>query len=174
MKPIVVFDVESVGLHGDGFAVGAVVLDLDTGERLEEMYAGYVPSLDLCQVNDKWVAENVIPALPEPTAEDNTEVQAVFWKFWRGWADQGAMLLADCAWPVEANFLSECLGLDWPYTEWQGPYPLLDLSSVLFAYGKNPIGSFDRRPDELPAHNPLNDARQSARVLYETIKRHGR
>jgi len=179
MKPIVVFDVESVGLHGVGFAVGAVVLDLETGERVEEFYAAFDPQRDEHwhvsedRRNWPWVEENVLPTLPVPpfTHFASHECYSAFWRFWRKWAEQGALMAADCAWPVEASFLSECASYEWNRREWEGPYPLLDLSSVLFAYGLNPIGTFDRLPDELPAHNPLNDARQSARVLYETMRR---
>ena len=178
MKPIVVMDVESVGLHGIGFAVGAVVIDTEAGTTHEEFYAAFDPRWDEdWNVSEDvknwgWVQENVMPALPVPqfTHNHSYECYTAFWVFWRKWAKQGAMLLADCAWPVEARFLAACTEYEWGKREWEGPYPLLDLSSILFAYGQNPIGTFDRLPNELPVHNPLNDARQSARILLEVLR----
>ena len=56
--------------------------------------------------------------------------------------------------------------------EWQGPYPLHDLASVLLALGADALAVAERRPNELPAHHPLMDARQSARQLVECLKTH--
>ena len=54
--------------------------------------------------------------------------------------------------------------------EWQGPYPLHDLASVILALGGNALELTERLPDELPAHHPLMDARQSARQLVACLK----
>jgi hypothetical protein len=92
-------------------------------------------------------------------------------KFWAFWADakrSGALLVTDCGWPVETNFLNQCINDD-NERAWDGPYPLIDLSSILLAAGQDPIGEFPRYATEIPAHNPLSDARQSARVLIETL-----
>ena len=80
--------------------------------------------------------------------------------------------MADCAWPVEANFLSACVKLNHKEREWQGPYPLHDLASVLLALGADALAVTERLPDELPAHHPLMDARQSARQLVACLKAH--
>jgi hypothetical protein len=42
-------------------------------------------------------------------------------------------------------------------------YPIL-------ALGRDPLATNERLPDELPAHNPLCDARQSARLLIEALR----
>src|SRR5439155_4179999 len=97
------------------------------------------------------------------------QVRDSFWQKWQQWKEQGALLVADCCWPVEARFLAACVD-DFPIArEWQGPYPLHDLASILLAHGKDPVGKFERRPDELPEHNPKADAMQSARILIETL-----
>lgn len=166
---IVVFDVESLGLHGAGFAVGAVVLDGD-GKRVEEFYAACPPELESAPAATReWLEANVVPHL-RVTKPSFRALQDAFWAFWRRWADQGAVLLADCAWPVEANFLSACVRGDMEAREWQGPYPLLDLAPILWAKGIDPTGTTERLPDELPVHDPLADARQSARLLLEALK----
>ena len=165
-----VFDVESIGLHGEGFAVAWVVVDR-SGQRFDEGCLSCDPSL--CVGTDEsraWVDENV-PTLARTNATKQ-HLRNTFWHAWRYWADRGAVLVADCAWPVEANFLSACIRLNHAEREWQGPYPLHDLASVLLAIGADPLAvATDRLPDELPAHHPLMDARQSARQLLECLNR---
>lgn len=166
-----VFDVESVGLHGEGFAVGYVVVDTNSnkpsqfiGERLLVCPPTYATGND---GGRKWIAGNV-PDMPLNCSTPR-DVRTQFWAHWELWREQGARLLADCAWPVEARFLAQCVDDDSARTL-GGPYPLLDLSSILLAYGMDPTTVFYREPDELPPHNPLNDARQSARLLLEHIR----
>ena len=129
---------------------------------------------DLCAGTDEsrlWVNENVPPL--EVTSPTPQHLRNAFWHQWRYWADQGAVLVADCAWPVEANFLSACVRLNHAEREWQGPYPLHDLASVMLALGRDPTATHARLPNELPAHHPLHDARQSARLLLEALSTRG-
>ncbi len=162
-----VFDVESIGLHGDGFAVAWVVVNR-AGLRMGE---GCIACpRDLCAGTDEsrlWVDANVPPL--EVTSPTPQHLRNTFWHEWRHWADAGAVLVADCAWPVEAHFLAQCVKLNHKEREWQGPYPLHDLASVMLALGRDPLATSDRLPDELPAHHPLHDARQSARLLIEAL-----
>ena len=37
--------------------------------------------------------------------------------------------------------------------------------------GMDPMATYDRLPAELPRHDPLADARQSARLLVEALRR---
>lgn len=167
VEKFMVFDVESIGLHGDGFAVAWVVVNRE-GERLGE--GCMACPRDLCAGTDEsrlWVDENVPPL--EVTSPTPQHLRNTFWHEWRHWADQGAVLVADCAWPVEANFLSACVRLNHTEREWQGPYPLHDLASVLLALGAEALSVTERLPDELPAHHPLMDARQSARQLVACL-----
>lgn len=165
--PLFVFDVESVGLHGEGFAVGIVVIGED-GSTLFEGIAACPPESCFGDNEDmKWVLENV---KVETTHGYSDGVRYFFWTAWREWADKGASCWADCLWPVEAKFLEACIADDPKRRNWEGPYPFFDISTLLLAAGKNPLENFNRKPNELPAHNPLNDARQSARILYELIK----
>jgi hypothetical protein len=162
-----VFDVESIGLHGEGFAVAWVVITR-MGERLGEGCLSCDPGLaDGTDESRGWVGENVPPLyITSPTIQ---HLRNTFWHEWRHWAGQGAVLVADCAWPVEANFLSACVRLNHSEREWQGPYPLHDLASVLLALGADALAVTERLPDELPAHHPLMDARQSARQLVAAL-----
>jgi hypothetical protein len=165
-KLFMVFDVESIGLHGDGFAVGYVVVDA-TGKELAS--ARYSCPPDVASGSDEaraWVAEN-IPSF-QPTNTSPPEVRAEFWDDWREWSDK-ALLFADCLWPVEARFLAQCVDDAPASREWQGPYPFFEIASVLLAAGKNPTDTFERLPTEIPRHDPLADARQSARLLIENL-----
>lgn len=163
-----VFDVESIGLHGEGFAVGYVVVNR-AGETLAEDTMACDPAhAGGTLTNREWVAANV-PAMaydhPTPAA-----VRHAFWNRWMRWKEKGAVLVADCCWPVEARFLAACVD-DFRAREWEGPYPLHDLASVLLALGRDPLATNERLPNEKPAHHPLNDARQSARLLVAAIAR---
>ena len=163
-----VIDVESVGLHGEGLAVGWVVIERQGRRTLAdgisvatEIYRGWgVPD---------WVRENVIPNLPPPTHPDAASLRADFWKLWRHWQARNAVLAADVPWPVEARFLAACVDDDRETREFQGPYPLLDIASVRLARGLDPLASEARWRSELPEHNPLADARQSARLLLDAL-----
>jgi hypothetical protein len=164
-----VFDVESIGLHGEGFAVGWIVVG-------SKNPLGYVKSGCYCcppqqakgtDGNRLWVAQNV-PVM-EPTHASPREVRDAFWAEWVDWKNEGAVLVADCCWPVEARFLAACVDDDPQAREWEGPYPLHDLASVLLALGRDPLATNERMPGELPVHHPLADALQSARLLLDAI-----
>jgi hypothetical protein len=176
-----VFDVESIGLHGQGFAVGWVVVNR-MGVELE---ANRLACNPIAAAGDKegreWVAANV-PPIPVSRLDHMTpelaEMFAIkspggvrygFWSRWLHWKGQGAVLAADCCWPVEARFLVECVEDDPVARRWLGPYPLIDIASIRLAKGLDPLGTEERRPDELPVHDPLADARQSARLLIEAL-----
>lgn len=176
-EKFMVFDVESVGLHGEGFAVGYVVVDR-TGMRLaESVYACDPITCVGTEEGRAWVAANVPPMLITHKTAD--ALRNHFWADWMRWKSEGATLAADVPWPVEARFLAACIddarprirgGMAKSDREWEGPYPLIDIASVRLAAGFNPMESGDRLDDESPVHHPLFDARQSARLLIEALK----
>jgi len=158
------FDVESIGLHGEGFAVGYVLIDDGV-----EQYAGYVavdPAIARGPVESRqWVAENVPHIVP--SHDSLVQMRNAFWDHLQAAKAEGAIILSDCGWPVEANFLSACVA-DQPETRtWQGPYPLVDVSALVVATGGDPTATRERFPSELPAHHPVSDARQSARIWMQ-------
>ena len=164
-----VFDVESVGLHGEGFAVGWTVIDA-TGNRIASAQYACHPDRAAGDDDDrKWLAANI----PVPRQGYNcSSPRAVRDEFWRAWVyamSKGAMLAADCSWPVEANFLRQCVADDPATRKWAGPYPLIDVASVRLAAGLDPLATCERLPNEMPAHDPLCDAVQSARLLIEAM-----
>lgn len=162
-----VFDCESIGLHGETFAVGYVVVRSE-GEELERAcWACYPDEAKGSYEGRRWVKENV--PLIERTYAGPKYVRRAFWEAWLRWKEKGALLCADCAWPVEARFLAACVDDDPPVRNWKGPYPLHDLASLRLAAGFDPLAIEERLPYELPVHNPLADALQSARLLVETL-----
>jgi hypothetical protein len=163
-----VFDVESIGLHGEGFAVAWVVIHGD-GRTITE--ACYSCDPGLARGDDEgrsWVAANVtLPPLGR--LRSPREIRDEFWRSWLYAREIKEVLVADCAWPVEARFLAACVDDDPEVRRWQGPYPLHDLVSIRLAAGLDPLTTAGRLPEELPEHNPLCDARQSARLLVEAL-----
>lgn len=121
-----VFDVESIGLHGEGFAVGYVVVQED-GKMLEEGVFSCRPDKAQGSEGDReWVAQNV-PVLPCKEVE-----------------------------PSEVR-------------EWEGPYPLHEIATLMLAAGRDQMSADKRIEGETPQHHPLHDARQSARLLLECL-----
>lgn len=162
-----VFDVESIGLHGEGFAVAYVVVN-HSGQVLEEACLSCDPWKSKGKIDNRnWVMEH-IPYL-NITNENPIHLRSIFWKAWHKWKGLNAFLVSDCGWPVEARFLCDAVDDSLQEREWDGPYPLLDLGSILFAKGMNPLESNTRLPEELPEHHPLMDARQSARLLLDAL-----
>lgn len=162
-----VFDVESAGLYGEGFAVGYAVVDRE-GTLLDDGYFGAPFETVECPKHDHdWVATNVLPHLPEPNCKDPEEVRSRFWSEWVRWRGE-ATPAADVPYPVETAFVRACV-LQRPQYQLIAPYPLIDVASVLLAAGDDPIGTYARLPSELPAHHPTADAKQSARLMIEAL-----
>lgn len=147
--PLMVFDVESIGLHGEGFAVGYIVVH--HGAVLSEHLLCVHPDTAIGQPQSRqWVMENVWPQLlGAPLMPAMTALREAFWAAWDAHRLRGGQLMADCPWPVEANFLGACIAQDPGDRYWKGPYPLLDAQS-LRTYGR-------ARPTE-DVHHPLRDA----------------
>lgn len=171
-KTFFVFDVESVGLHGEGFAVAGGVLHYPLGVYDETFCFACPPADALGSAADReWVDKNV-PALDCQFATTE-EVRAAFWVQWTAAKVlfPGILMVAECLWPVEAGFVEACICDDIETRNWEGPYPFHEIASIMFAAGMDPMATYDRLPSELPKHDPLADARQSARLLTEALSR---
>jgi hypothetical protein len=161
-----VFDVESVGLHGEGFAYGFVVVRAD-GAHFDSGWRACDPNDARGTADDRaWIAAN-LPMLP-PEAHSPGAVREYFWERWEHWKAKGALLVADCAWPVEARFLAACIDDSLTDRKFAGPYPLHELASFMAAAGLDPMAEYPRLPGE-ERHHPLGDARQSARLLLQAL-----
>lgn len=162
MKSFFVFDVESVGLHGEGFAVGGGVFLENGALRWGFCLACPIDEAEGLIADRQWVKEN-IPVLAL-THHGTKGLRMDFWKYWEKAKRGGSIMAADCLWPVEANFISACIRDDAQRLA-DGPYPFLEIASFLQAAGMDPIGTYNRTSSELPKHNPYCDAVQSARIL---------
>lgn len=162
-----VIDVEAVGLHGEGFAVGWVLVTI-TGEELACRRLSCPPEhADGAPSDLEWVSEHC--QWDGHTHATPAQVRQAFWLDWMDAKARGAVMVADCAWPVEARFLLACVRAGGGDRTWDGPYPLHDVATARLAAGLDPLGTENRRPDEMPAHDPLADARQSARLFIEAL-----
>lgn len=192
---LMMLDVESVGLQGEGFAVGLSVYDLVHGREVDQGFAWAHPDAAHGTTDGReWVAKHVLPHFKgSPTHESPAEVREYFWRAWRAFSSTPgghAGLWADVAWPVEARFLSACVDAaphdssddeddhGHPTRVWSGPYPLFDVSTVLLAAGMDPKGevpmrALDKRffPGPLRAHHPLDDSRGSINKLVAALDR---
>ena len=166
-----VFDVESIGLHGEGFAVAGGVYTSGGGRNEEFVYSCPPDAAAGEAANREWVAENV-PKL-DITHDTPAEMRDAFWREWIKAKATGAKMMADCQWPVEARFLLDCVRDDLPGREWDGPYPLHDIATLILACGGDPTGTQERESGEERAHHPLDDARQSARLALSCLMRSG-
>lgn len=170
-----VFDAESIGLHGETFAIGYVVIGPE-GFFVEQGFFALDPKEEPRIMGEesedyKWVMAN-IPPIPV-THQFKDSMICAFWETWMRWKEKGALMFADVTWPVEARWLNACIDWDEPSRKWEGPYPLLDIASIRLAAGFYPLNTEERLDGEFPAHNPLCDARQSARLLLEALKKLG-
>lgn len=165
-----VFDVESVGLHGEGFAVGYVVLDRELEINETGLFACDWKAARGNKSGIEW-CERELPGLAW-THTSPRAVRKAFWERWMTWRSCGGVLVAECGWPVEARFLAECVDDDPLSREWHGPYPMVELATLMEARGLDPMKPWDRLAEEMPAHNPLADSRLSARILIECLRSH--
>ena len=166
-----VFDVESIGLHGEAFAVAGGVYSAIDGSARSEFCFACNPGLALGDNDDrKWVAENVPPILV--THRNSNLMRAEFFQEWLSAKQQfpGILMAAESLWPVEAGFVAKCIADVPRERKWEGPYPFVEISSVMMAAGMDPMATYERTESEKPAHHPLGDARQSARLLATALR----
>jgi len=181
----IIFDVESVGLYGKAFAVGGGVFDpmniattnISRGNDEFLFFRKWISKDGVTDIQQrkediKWL-ENNIPNLsydfdPAIRVMSHTYLKQHFldWLILttKKYSGSDILIAADCPFPVETNFLSVCLSSHPKQTK-LSPYPFIDIASVMLAADIDPMLCHKRTIKELPQHNPLFDARQSARLL---------
>jgi len=160
-RKILMLDIESDGLHGEAFAIGAVVAII-SGEGVEiiDTFSGVA---EVERIENEWVRENVLPALKDSGLKkfsSRKEMRDAFWDFYKKWKDQGAEIWGDVIWPVEANFFSQLIADGEGARDWDGPYPFHDLGTIL-----PPDVSRAEFTGVVYDHNPVNDALASVHAL---------
>lgn len=168
-----VFDVESIGLHGEAFAVAGGIYT-QRGPLREFCFAAPLHEAIGSIEDREWVRENVPYKEIEVTHQRFRDMRSAFWAEWLEARRLGCNAAADCNWPVEANFLSACVADQPEQRKWEGPYPFVDIGSLILAHGGNPLAEFPRIEGEERKHHPLHDARQSARLAFQFLKTDGK
>ncbi len=166
---IISIDAESNGLGGRAFAV-ALTLSGPAGEQDHAVFRCPIGEAEV----DSWVAEHVLPTI--------IAVPVTHWLYQEmladvrnvivSWGGKPVPLIAHVAWPVEARLLLDV----YPGNGvWDGPYPLIDVASVLLAKGHDPLSVDDYlaahgipAPEGSP-HHPLYDARAAALAYWHLM-----
>ena len=167
-KKILFVDAETDGLYGHFLSVAGILCD-SFGNETDSFY--HRVDIKKNGVTDPWVLENVIPVLSGGVIEDTPEdLLESFWQWYRACGE--ADVIADVTFPVECRLFSECVLKDPDTRKFQGPYPLLDLSSMLYAKGMDP--NADRRSlidaTNYQVHNALDDVRMSRDIWLKYIR----
>lgn len=164
MKKYFVFDVESIDLHGEGFAVSAIVTD--NKGNIEDKFE--LLSTEGSEKVSIWVKDNVLPHLTEmPKCETLKELRTNFYNFYLKYKDS-CDIWSDCNFPVETNFLSAVVRDDIESRQWNMPYPLKDISTIVDI---NIDRSINCDIENLRKHHPTDDCIASLTLLlkYERI-----
>jgi hypothetical protein len=167
-QPFFVFDVESIGLHGEGFAVAGGIY-INGAAQKEFRLSCPAENAQGSESDRKWVSENV-PVM-EITHRTPKSLREAFWSEWTSAkiAYPNILMAGECLWPVEAAFVANCIYQERDLRNWSGPYPFHEIASIMLAAGMDPMAVYERTPSESPAHDPMADARLSARLLSQAI-----
>lgn len=165
------FDLESNGLHGEVFVVGAVIMDAQG--NIHDEFTGRAK---LHGAVDPWVEKNVIPAVKDVPVTYMTykALRDAFWNWFVKAQGVSDYVLVSNGYPVEYRFLIQCQEDDLEERYWQHPFPILDLSSIMLMLGpalatKNKIVASVVKNGKFARHHPLNDAKISALAAFEVF-----
>lgn len=167
-------DAETDGLYGAFLTVGLVAAD-ESGKILEKAYYGIKKEHML--LTDAWTRENVWPVLADyEVCEDEDELLEKVWAFWMQYREE-AYAVADVMYPVESRLLMKCVMKNEAERKYLGPFPMLDLSSMLMAAGYDPrvnrvelLDEDEKKVMMGRIHNALNDAEMTATIWYKLKK----
>ena len=171
------FDLESNGLHGKVFAVGAVVMDAD-GQVLEE-FSGRT---EIDKPVDAFVAENILPVLKDMpiTYKTADELRESFWQWYIKIEPSADYVIVNNGYPVEYRYLIQAQETDLDKRYWQHPFPILDLSSLLIIAGLDKKTVKQRVSEKFgnevvgSLHHPLYDAKLTVLAAFEAFRQTGR
>jgi hypothetical protein len=173
---ILCFDLETNGLHGEVFAIGAVVMQAD-GQILDE----FTGRTQLVDDVDSWVQANVLPTIKDLPISHSTykDLRESFWRWYLRAEKQSDYVLVSNGYPVEYRFLIKCQEENLKERYWQHPFPILDLSSLLIIAGEEPSSKSKLKSQiinegKFARHNPLDDAKISALAAFHAFKQAGR
>lgn len=164
------FDIESNGLHGEAFAVAAVVMNAD-GKVLDK----FESRVKITGQVDSWVEKNVLPAIKDMpiTHGSYKALREAFWRWYLAAEKQADYVLVSNGYPVEYRFLLQCQEADLEERYWQHPFPIIDLFSLLLLVeglgGKGRLIDDIIREGNFKRHDPLDDAKITALVAFRAF-----
>lgn len=166
-----IWDGESVGLHGKGYAVAGGIYDLKGAAVREFAYHTDLRKEDgrlqaRGEEDEVWCRHHVkIPPESIYKPHGPLVIQALWGEWSRAREEHpGILMMVECGWPVEARLLCRMIDQSPAERWWDGPYPLHEIATVMLCAGLDPMDKWERLPNELPEHNPQGDARLSARI----------
>ncbi len=173
---LLAFDVETNGLHGAAFAVGAVVMQAD-GKVLSE----FKDSAPVRGALDPWTKENVMPMLAgyPQNYKSAKALRGAFWQWYLDNEKSADYTVVTNGYPVEYRFLIQCQDDDIEGRFWDHPFPLLDLPSLLIQVGERPLVNkaefVAEHLSEVPEqrHNPYWDAWVTALAAFKALRLSG-
>ena len=171
MRYILSLDVETNGLHGSVFAIGAILLQCNNDYThpfvAGEFFDVAAPTIEI----DDWVKANVIPKLVEKVGKPMHTWQSgrnLLWKFTKFYKEamhKNAEVIVFCPYPCEAGFFRDLFKLDL-IDEREHPCPMYDLATILHYEGCKDPASVEanyesitgKKYDNKRAHDPMYDA----------------
>lgn len=170
---ILCFDLESNGLHGQAFAIGAIVIDMH-GKVLDEFTA----RVRLTSKVDEMVKNHILPAVADMPITHSTykEMREDFWQWFVEAQEKSDYTLVSNGYPVEYRFLLDCQEADIESRYWQHPFPLIDLPSLLLGLGQLSEGAKGRMAAKategqiFTPHHPLHDAKVTALTAIQALR----
>jgi hypothetical protein len=175
-------DCEALCISGGIFAVGASVHNVSDGKVVDTFFASCPhesledwrpdhPNLD-------WLETNVLTVLsktgPSGVFLGQREMRDAFFHWLLKWKRAGRLAYMVADWGgIESRFMHQILHDDFEgrmKKHWRPDSPfcvLHELGTVLKFTCGDPGKSFDRLPEEQPAHHPTKDAMQSGRIWWQ-------
>ena len=167
-------DAETNGLYGSFLSIASIVLDDDGNEK--DCFYGTIKEPEK-QISSEWVKNNVLPFLDIPVRslndyyENEHDMIESFYSFYQKFPD--SIVIADVPYPVESRLFIKAVNNNITDREFKAPFPLMDLSSILYAKGYHPL--IERRSlvdcDDLTLHNALDDVRMTIRIWKKSMGR---
>lgn len=167
-KKILSLDAETNGLYGDAFAIGAILMDKETGKE-ERRFLARCPIFGEV---DSFVKDNVLPELSdvEDTHVSYKAMLNAFIDFFKA-NKEDADVIVHMGVPVEAKLFIDAVKMEF-MGPFDGPYPLVDIAAYPEIWDS--VDSYNKEkgivvPDcSGGTHNPLYDC-YAAALAYRHV-----
>lgn len=169
------FDLETNGLHGQTFAIGALIIDV-SGKVHDE----FIARTEVTGEIDNWVQENILPVIEDISVTHGSyeAMREAFWRWFVSAQEKSDYVLVSNGYPVEYRFLLDCQEADLEARYWQHPFPIIDLTSLLLLSNsedssKRALSNKIKNEGSYKNHHPYDDAKKTALIAIEALKTSG-